>query len=56
MTNTITVANVGSAAGVVDSCDPGDNNTVAAGNYLKLTSNGGSTDACEATVVFVITL
>ena len=56
VTNTITVAYSGSAAGVVDSCTPGDNNTVAAGNYIKLTSDGGSTDACEATVSFVITL
>lgn len=56
VTATITVAFTGAAAGDVDSCTPADNNTVAVGDYIKLTSNGGSTTASEATVSFVITL
>ena len=56
ITNTITIDQASSVAGIVDSCDPGDNHTVAAGNYIKVTSDGGSTGACKATVIFVITL
>ena len=56
ITNKITIAHSGSAAGVVDSCDPDDNHTVAVGDALQITSDGGSDTSCEATVVFVITL
>ena len=56
VTATITIDQASSAAGIVDSCDPGDNKTVAVGNYIKLTSAGNSTGPCKATVMFVITL
>lgn len=56
VTETITIAYSGSAAGDVDSCVPADNNTVSVGDYIKITSDGGSTDACKAVVVFEITL
>ena len=56
VTNQITIDQASSAAGIIDSCDPGDNKTVAVGNYIKLTSAGASTGPCKATVIFVITL
>ena len=56
ITDTITIANSGSAAGVVDNCVPSDNNTVAAGNYIKLTTNGASDNAVSAVFTITITL
>ena len=56
ITDTITIANSGSAAGVIDNCVPSDNNTVAAGNYIKLTTNGASDNAVSAVFTITITL
>ena len=56
ITQTITIAYSGSAAGDVDSCIPADNNTVAVGNYIKITTNGASTNTVAATITLVITL
>ena len=56
ITDTITIANSGSAAGVIDNCVPSDNNTVVAGNYIKLTTNGASDNAVSAVFTITITL
>ncbi len=56
ITNTITIAYDGSAAGDVDSCTPDDNNTVSVGDYIKITTNGASTNTVAATITLVITL
>ena len=55
VTATVTVADA-SSAGDVDSCTPADNNTVTAGNYIKLTSDGAASNAVSVDVTFVITL
>lgn len=52
VTNTLTIALAGSAVGDIDTVIPGDNNVVGAGDYIKLTSDGGSTTASKA--VFTI--
>lgn len=56
VTETITIANAGSAAGDIDVIQPAvhANTVVAAGTLLKATSNGGSTVASKAVVVFEI--
>lgn len=51
----ITIAQSGSAAGDVDSCTPTDLNTVAAGDAIEIITDGGSTDAAKAEVLFEIT-
>lgn len=51
----ITVAQSGSAAGDVDSASPSAANTVTAGQAIEIITDGGSTDACRATVSIVIT-
>ena len=56
ITNKITITQSGSGAGDVDSCTPNDNNTVAVGNYIKITTNGASTNTVAATITLVITL
>ena len=56
ISETITIANSGSAAGVVDSCAPSAHNTVAVGDYIKITTNGASTNTVAATITLVITL
>ena len=56
VTNRITIAYRGSGAGDVDSCTPDDNNTVAVGDYLKVTTDGASTNTVSAVISFVITL
>jgi len=50
----ITIAN-GSAATAIDTCTPTDNNTVTAGQYIKLTTNGGSTNTVKAVFTIEIT-
>ena len=40
---TLTITQSGSAAGDIDTLSPSSNNTFAAGERLKLTSDGGST-------------
>lgn len=52
VTNTLTIALAGSAVGDIDTVIPGDNNVVGAGDYIKLTSDGGSTTHSKA--VFTI--
>lgn len=42
---TITVAFTGSAAGDVDTLSPSSNNTVTAGDYITIETDGGSTSA-----------
>lgn len=56
VTQTITIAYSGSAAGDVDSCTPADNNTVAVGDYIKITTDGASTNTVAATITLVITV
>jgi len=34
---------------------PGDNNTITAGQYIKLTTNGGSTNTVKAVFTLEIT-
>ena len=50
----ITIAN-NSAATTIDTCTPTDYNTVNAGQYIKLTTNGGSTNAVKAVFTIEIT-
>lgn len=54
---TLTITQSGSAAGDVDSLTPSSNNTFAAGERIKITSDGGSTTACRTffTVEYTIT-
>ena len=53
----ITIANSGSAAGDLDSLEPGSNNTFAAGEKIEVETDGGSTNAIQVdlTLVFDIT-
>ena len=51
----ITIAFSGSAAGDVDSSTPSAANTVTAGQAVEIITDGGSTDACRATVTLLIT-
>ena len=48
VTNKLTIAFTGSAVGDIDTVIPNDNNVVGAGQYIKLTSDGGSTTASKA--------
>lgn len=50
----ITIAYSGSAAGDVDSCSPTANNKVNAGQAIKLTTDGGSTDTSIAVFTILI--
>ena len=54
VTQTLTIAN-GSNAGIKDDCTPADNNTVAAGEFIQLTTNGASTNSVSAVFSLVIT-
>lgn len=47
----LTIANVGSAAGVVDVATPTAANVLTATQALEIISDGGSTDTCRATFV-----
>lgn len=51
----ITIAHSGSAAGTIDSCTPTALNTVSAGDAIEIITDGGSTDAAKAEVLFEIT-
>ena len=52
---TITIANSGSAEGDVDSVDITLGNcSVIKGDYIEVSSNGGSSTACKAHVVVVV--
>lgn len=51
----ITVAQSGSAAGVVDSYTPSSANTVTAGQAIEIQTDGGSTNAVSAVITFEIT-
>jgi hypothetical protein len=51
----ITIANVASAAGTVDSCTPSALNVVTAGQAIEIVADGLSTDASAAVVLFEIT-
>lgn len=53
-TATITITQSGSAAGDIDSCFPTGQNTVEAGGYLELASNGGSETTIRLTALFVV--
>ena len=55
VSQTLTIAN-GSSAGTLDDCTPADNNAVTAGQYIKLTTNGASTNVVSAVFSLVITL
>ena len=55
ISNQITIAN-SSGAGTIDTCSPGDNNTVSAGNYIQLTTDGASTNTVSAVFTITITL
>jgi hypothetical protein len=50
----LTIANVGSAAGTVDSATPTAANTVTAGQAIEIITDGGSTDVCRATFTLVM--
>ncbi len=52
--SSITIANAGSAAGVVDSSTPSATRTVTAGQAIEIISDGGSTDVCRATFTIAI--
>lgn len=51
----ITIAHSGSAAGTIDSCTPTALNTVSAGDHIEIITDGGSTGARKAEVLFEIT-
>jgi hypothetical protein len=54
ITNTLTIANSSSAADI-DIATPSDNNAVSAGDYIKLTTDGGSTNTVSAVFTIEIT-
>jgi hypothetical protein len=54
VTQTITIAQSGAAAGDVDYCVPADNNIVAEGDVIKIASDGGSTTQAAANITLVI--
>ena len=51
----ITIANVGSLPGTVDTSTPTALNAVTAGQEIEIITDGGSTVACKAVITFVIT-
>ena len=56
ITNKLIIDQSNSEEGVVDSVTPGNNNTVYSGQYIKLTTNGGSTGTVRAIFTIEITL
>jgi hypothetical protein len=52
---TITIAHTGSVGGHIDTCVPTANNSVTAGQYIKLTSDGESGGAVKAVFTIEIT-
>ena len=53
--NELTIAHSGSNAGDKDSMIPNNNNTVGVGDYIKLTTNGLSTNTVKAVFTLEIT-
>ena len=53
--SSLTIANSGSAAGIVDSATPTAANTVTAGQAIEVITDGGSTNTVAADVAIVIT-
>ena len=51
---TITITDGSSAEGDIDYCEPTALNTVQEGDYIKINSNGGSTNAVAAEIVVII--
>lgn len=51
----ITIANAASAAGDIDTATPSAANAVTAGDAIEIITDGGSTDAAKATVLFEVT-
>lgn len=51
----LTIAFSGSAAGDIDTVSPTATNVFTAGQYLQVTSDGASTNAIDATLMFTIT-
>ena len=51
----VSVDDNGSNAGIKDDCTPADNNSVGAGQYIQLTTNGASTNSVSAVFSLVIT-
>jgi len=51
---TITITDGGSAEGDIDSCVPSAANHVYEGSYIKIVSDGGSTNAVAAEIVVII--
>ena len=56
ITNKLTIAQAGSTVGDVDTVEPDDYNTVSSGQYIKLTTDAGSTGAVRAIFTIEITL
>jgi len=54
ITNTLTIAD-GSGVATIDTMTPGGNNTITAGDYIKLTTNGNSTNTVKAVFTLEIT-
>ena len=54
ITNTLTIAS-GSGAATIHTMTPGDNNTISAGQYIKLTTDGGSANSVKAVFTLEIT-
>ena len=50
----LTVTQSGSAAGDVDTLAPSSNNTVTAGDYIKIACNGGATSHVECVIVICV--
>jgi hypothetical protein len=48
------IADVGTVAGTVSSCEPTAANVLGAGDYLKVATDGGSTNTVKCTVTFVV--
>ena len=55
ITEIITITSLGSGPGVIDSCTPSVNNTVTAGQYIKLTSSAGGSGIVKAVFTIEIT-
>lgn len=51
---TITIATAGSAAWDQDSCAPTAANVVNEGDVIEIETDGGSTTACQASIVVVV--
>lgn len=54
VTNTLTIAYSGSAAGDVDTCIPADNNNVVEGGTIEIETAGASTNTIVAQLCIVV--